>query len=335
MKTFIVLIALLFTACNAKTEIPNEFPTPEPPPSATPLPKLELKRDPDLEKQFAETAKEAKGKVGVAAVVLETGEAALLNADDHYPMQSVYKLPISMAVMDQIRKDQHSLDETIGVTKEDMVRQGQASPLRDKNPNGGEFTIRELIRLALVESDGTASDVLMRVAGGPNEIQSYLTQIGITDMKVVDTEKEMGADWNVQYQNWATPIAAVELLRVLANNNYSKPKVLEDPNKYGSYISGAELILQDMRDAITGPRRLKGGLPNGSALAHKTGTSGTQNGVTAATNDIGIISISYAGGKHAFNVAIAIFVSDSPADEKTREAVIARIAKAAWDKWSK
>src|SRR4029079_255989 len=133
--------------------------------------------DAELEKKFAGIAKDARGKVGVAAVVLETGEAALLNADDHYAMQSVYKLPISMAVMDQVRQDKLDLDEQIGVTKEDLVLPGQVSPLRDKNPNGGVFTIRELIRLALVESDGSASDVLMRVVGGPSVVQDYLTQI--------------------------------------------------------------------------------------------------------------------------------------------------------------
>jgi beta-lactamase class A len=37
-------------------------------------------------------------------------------------------------------------------------------------------------------------------------------------------------------------------------------------------------------------------------------------------------------GKH---LAIAIFVSDSPADEKLREETIAKIAKTVWDKWSK
>ena len=52
--------------------------------------------------------------------------------------------------------------------------------------------------------------------------------------------------------------------------------------------------------------------------------------ITSATNDIGIVYL--PNGKH---LAIAVFVSDSPADEKTREAVIARIAKAAWDKWSR
>ena len=37
----------------------------------------------------------------------------------------------------------------------------------------------------------------------------------------------------------------------------------------------------------------------------------------------------------AFTTFIAVFVSDSPADEKTREAVIAKIAKACWDRWGK
>src|SRR6476660_8933668 len=218
MKLALLFIAITLTACTYKTDIPLEFPTPPPPPAATPLPKLDLKRDAELEKQFAEIAKAAKGKVGVAAVVLETGDAALLNADDHYPMQSVYKLPISMAVMDEVRKDNHSLDEQIGVTKDDFVRQGQASSLRDKNPDGGVFTIRELIRLALVESDGTASDVLLRVLGGPRVVQRNMSQIGIEDMKVVHTEKELGQNWDTQDQNWATPAAAVELLRYFETN---------------------------------------------------------------------------------------------------------------------
>ncbi|MEO6052027.1 MAG: serine hydrolase, partial [Pyrinomonadaceae bacterium] len=53
-------------------------------------------------------------------------------------------------------------------------------------------------------------------------------------------------------------------------------------------------------------------------------------GITAATNDIGIIWL--PNGKH---VAIAVFVSDSPADEKIREGVIANIAKVVWDRLSK
>jgi beta-lactamase class A len=77
-------------------------------------------------------------------------------------------------------------------------------------------------------------------------------------------------------------------------------------------------------------KRLKGMLPAGTPVAHKTGTGGTRDGVTSATNDVGIITL--PNGKH---IAIAVFVGDSRADEETREAVIARMAKAAWDTWNK
>jgi beta-lactamase class A len=319
MRFAAIIFISVLGACSYRTEIPTEFPTPPPAPAVTPLPKLDLKRDAELERQFAEIAKSAKGKVGAAAVVLETGDAALLKADGHYPMQSVYKLPISMAMMDQIRQDDHALDEQIGVTPADFVRQGQASPLRDKNPNGGIFTIRELIRLALVESDGTASDVLLRVLGGPNVVQQYLSQIGIEDMKVINTEKEMGADWNVQYQNWATPVAAVEVLRSM------RDKWVRNTGQEEKEL----LLTSFMQNAVTGLNRIKGLMPKGTVVAHKTGTGGTQNGITSATNDIGIIYL--PNGKH---LAVAVFVSDSPAHDKTRDAVIARIAKAAWDKFA-
>jgi hypothetical protein len=48
-----------------------------------------------------------------------------------------------------------------------------------------------------------------------------------------------------------------------------------------------------------------------------------------ATNHIGIITL--PDGRH---LAIAVFVKDSPADEATREATIAKIARAAFDRWS-
>ncbi len=315
----LVLVCAFLAGCRSPVEIPTEFPTPPGPEPAKPAAKLEFKRDAELEKQFAKIADEAKGRVGVAAVVLETGEAAFLNADEHYPMQSVYKLPIAMAMMEQIRLGNHDLDEVIGVTKDEMVRQGQASALRDKNPDGGEFTIRELIRLALVESDGSASDVLLRVLGGPSVVQSYLTQIGINDMKVVNTEKEIGRDWETQYENWTTPREAVELVRSI------KEKWENDLD-----LEQKELrLIKFMKESIPGKNRLKGLLPKKTVVAHKTGTGGTQDRITSATNDIGVIYL--PNGNH---LAVAVFVSDSRADEKNREGVIAKIARAAFDRWA-
>ena len=68
-------------------------------------------------------------------------------------------------------------------------------------------------------------------------------------------------------------------------------------------------------------------LPEGTIVAHKTGSSGeNENGLAAATNDIGIVTL--PNGKHFI---ITVFLSDSRADENTRYNIIAEIAKAVWD----
>jgi hypothetical protein len=77
-----------------------------------------------------------------------------------------------------------------------------------------------------------------------------------------------------------------------------------------------------------GPRWIKGLLPADTLVAHKTGTSHTVGGLTRATNDVGIVRL-----PDGWHLAVAVFVADSKADEATREAVIARIARAAWDRW--
>ena len=327
MKAFVsTLLAITYfsAACSTGLDVPVEFPTPPPAAQSTPVPPLPLRRDVELERKFADISKKAAGEVGAAAVLLDTGEAAMLSADERFPMQSVYKLPISMAVLEQVARGRLALDEKVGVTATDMVRKGMRSPLRDQNPNGGEFTIRELIRLAMVESDGTASDVLIRILGDTGETQAFLTRIGIFELKVTNPEKEIGRDWETQYRNYASPAASVELLRwlhITAGHEKNRESNVED--------ASWSLLLRYMADSIPGDKRLKGKLPKGTTVAHKTGTSGTQNGVTAATNDIGLVSL-----PNGRTLAIAVFVSDSKADEKTRESVIAEITRAAWNRWA-
>src|SRR5947209_112484 len=55
-----------------------------------------------LQNQIKQISLATKGSVGVAAVMLETGDTLSLNPNDHFPMQSVYKLPIGMAVIQQV-----------------------------------------------------------------------------------------------------------------------------------------------------------------------------------------------------------------------------------------
>ncbi|MFN2578614.1 MAG: class A beta-lactamase, subclass A2 [Pyrinomonadaceae bacterium] len=271
-----------------------------------------------LQEEITDIAAPAKGRVGVSAVLLETAKPiASLNPQDHFPMQSVYKLPISMAVMKKVDDGKLKLEQKVRIAKKDYVGRAAHSPIRDRYPNGTELSVNDLLRFALSESDGTASDILMKLAGGHAAVQAYLTELGIKDVIVLDTEKSFTEDHSLQYRNFATPDAAVSLLRAL----YEHRRLSE---------SSQALLLKFLAESTTGPNRLKGLLPPGTIVAHKTGTAATQDGVTAATNDIGIITL--PNGKH---LAIAVFVSDSPAGEATREATIAKIAKAVWDLASK
>lgn len=94
-----------------------------------------------------------------------------------------------------------------------------------------------------------------------------------------------------------------------------------------SKTSTARLI-EILKATTTGPKRLKGLLPAGTAVAHKTGTWGSVNGLTGATNDVGVIYLPKGA------LAIAVFIKGSTRSESLREQVIAQIARAAYDFWA-
>lgn len=308
----LVLCAIcLFFACSERPNTSHDIS----PPVASPTRQSETQQNLALQKEIEGLAAANRGRLGVSAVVLETGESVSLNALEHFPMQSVYKLPISMAVMQQVDQGKMRLDQKITISKEHFIGRRAHSPIRDKYPAGAVLSVEDLIAYAISESDGTASDVLMELVGGPDAIQNYLTSLAISDMKIVDTEKTFSKDPTAQHRNWSTPLAATALLRALHERR-------------GLSESSQLMLLKYMIGSTPGKNRLKGKLPPGTVVAHKTGTSGTENGVTAATNDIGIITL--PNGNH---LAMAVFFADSPADERTREGVIAEAAKAVFDSW--
>ncbi len=267
----------------------------------------------DLRSKLEEIAGTVQGRVGIAVLLVESGQVVSLNGSRRYPMQSVYKLPIGMTILHQVDQERIRLDQTARVAESDLAPPPVYSPIRDKYPHGANLSVLELLRFMVSESDGTASDVLVRLAGGSHSITRYLRRLNVDSMVVATTEAEMARDQRAQYRNWASPRAAVDLLRVLYAG-----RILSESSRL--------LLLRLMTETGTGAHRIKGMLPADAVVAHKTGTSGTAAGVTAATNDVGIVTL--PGGRH---LAIAVFVSDSTADEAAREGVIAKAARAAWD----
>ncbi len=86
-----------------------------------------------------------------------------------------------------------------------------------------------------------------------------------------------------------------------------------------------------MAGTTTGINRLKGLLPSGTYVAHKTGSSDTNaKGLSPATNDVGIIRL-----PNGNEVEIAVMITDSYENEAHRDLLIAQVAKVVWDHYEK
>ncbi|ANH80217.1 hypothetical protein A8C56_03780 [Niabella ginsenosidivorans] len=271
-----------------------------------------------LQTQFEHISNDIKGHLGISALLIETGESIQFNGNKKFPMQSVYKFPIAMAMLNQIDAGKFSLEDTIHIDKSQYIPKNGHSPIRDKFPKGADLTIKDIIRYNIEESDGTACDVLLRLLGGTDKAQQHIHEWGVTAIAIATTEMVQVANDTIQYQNWATPEAMNKLLQL-----FFEGRCLSRNSR--------ELLLQYM--SISEPwfdRRIKGLLPPGTKVAHKTGTAGTIDGLTRATNDVGIITL--PDGRH---LAITVFIADSYDSQKDREMAIARVSRAAFDYWQK
>jgi beta-lactamase class A len=275
-----------------------------------------VKAQDPLREKIAQLAKPANGIVGVSVLGLESRDTLNYNGNARLVMHSVMKFPIAMTALHLVDSGVLTLNQTIHIKKSDLPETA-VSPLRDKYPNGdADVTISELLSDMVSYSDNDACDILLKKIGGPQQVMSYLHSIKIRGINVATNEagQNVPGAWEVQYTNWCKPADMIKLLDVFYTG-----KALSAESK--------AILYKIMTETSTGPHRIKGMLPTGTIVAHKTGSSGTNEaGLSPATNDVGIITL--PNGRY---LAIAIFVCNSTADLATREGVIAKIAKAVYD----
>jgi beta-lactamase class A len=88
-----------------------------------------------LRQKIEKIALISKGKVGVAVLSLEDKDTLTYNGFSHMPMQSTYKFPLALAILDQVDKEKFTLNQKIHITKKDILP-NTMSPLTEKYPNG-------------------------------------------------------------------------------------------------------------------------------------------------------------------------------------------------------
>ncbi|ASU35592.1 class A beta-lactamase, subclass A2 [Mucilaginibacter xinganensis] len=270
-----------------------------------------------LRQQISDIIKPAKGIVGVSILNLESRDTLSVNGDARLVLHSVMKFPIALTMLHWVDSGKLTLDKMIHIKKKDLPK--NYSPLRDKYPNGNvDVSVSDLLSYMVSLSDNDACDILLKLIDGPKTVQDYMLRLGIRGIAVRATEADMASSWELQYTNWCKPKEATLLL-----DKFYKGEILAK--------NTTAFLYKILTETSTGPHRIKGLLPAATVVAHKTGTSPTNaEGLSPATNDVGIIEL--PNGKH---LAISVFVCNSTDNEATREAVIAKIAKAAFDYYSK
>jgi beta-lactamase class A len=274
----------------------------------------------ELGKELARIESEAGGVLGVSAVHLERGIEVGWRSSERFPMMSVYKLPIAIRALAMVESGELGLSMMVRVEPVDLS--SGYSPIRDKYPQGTVMTVRQLLEACVIQSDNTASDVLLRLVGGPEAVQASLKLMKLDAIRIDRPEKQINDDlqkmgakaMDAEGKDSATPRALTTLLSYVQT-----AKVLQRQN--------CSVLIRWLTETQTGPKRIKGLLPEGAKVWHKTGTGGTKDGVNLATNDAGVITMPGDQG----HIAITIFLKLSTRGEQERELALARAAQAVFN----
>lgn len=273
-----------------------------------------------LQQNLEDIVADFPGKVGI--VLINGNDTVCVNADGHFPMFSVVKFHQALAVCDKLRNEQVLLsDEThsneIKVTLEDL-KPDTWSPMREQYPEGGFFSIFQLMEYALVESDNNACDILFNHIANPKEVNDYIRNIGIADCNIEWTEDEQHTDANRSYDNWTTPLAAVELLGKFYEER--------DRDEY------ARFLWETMANCQTGLNRIPKYIADSTSfIVHKTGTGEPlPDGGVMGINDIACIVL--PDGSH---FELAVFIKDASCEPVACEELIAEIAKVCFEEIKK
>lgn len=300
-----------------------------------------------LDKEIVAIEGQAQGRLGVALLDLKDRKQWSYRGSETFPMQSVFKLPLAVAVLQQVEAGKFRLDQPITVTRQDfsLFRSPLAKAFKGER---NDYPLSELVRLAAGESDNTAADLLMRDIGGPQVVTKMLRDGGIAGLSIDRYERQFqpeiyglrGFAWGetVDEKRFRAELKALRPeVRIAALSNALKDKRdAATPEASALFLEGfakgtwlrdpahtafIEKIAAEMK---IGAERIKAGLPAGSRLAHRTGLGLTTDGINHASNDIGIATL--PDGRR---FVIVVYLAGSRADAKERDAAHAAVARLA------
>ena len=291
-----------------------------------------------LEAEIRRITARTDGKVGVSVLHLENGARAAVNGGELFPMASTFKIAVAGAILAQVDDGRLRMEQMIAVDPDIVV---DSDGIAQNFPHPGiALSVANLIESMLVLSDNTATDVLVRLVGGPAAVTAWLRRIGIQEQRIDRDTAGLIRDFLALPKGFSLKVlgpgvAIPNFLEVAVRPNPafdSDPRDTSTPDAmvdllakihYGKALSAKStaVLTAVMVRCKTGLGRLLGMLPPGVVVAHKTGTIG------GTVNDVGIVTLPGGNG----HVAIAVFVKMSAAPVEEREKLIAHVSRAVYD----
>ena len=280
------------------------------------------------------------GRIGVAAQEIGSKETITINGDEQFVMASTYKVAIAVALLDRIDKGELKLSDLIDVEQETMVTGDGAIAVNFVHP-GIKLSVANLIEPMITLSDNTATDACLKLAGGPEAVNKKMKSIGITELRVDRSTSEILRDfYGLPDKAYASVLAEAlakdatlaakqplrnlkfeqEDLRDQSSPNAMLQLLLAIDNGKTLSEKSREFLLATMSRTRTGNGRLKGLLPKGTPVAHKTGTIG------GVANDVGYVTL--PDGRR---FAIVVFTKSSTTSEADRDRAIAEVTRTLYD----
>jgi beta-lactamase class A len=267
---------------------------------AAPLPVSAAERT-TANARLAELERETGGRLGVAVLDTGTGRRIAYRAEERFAMCSTFKFLAAAAVLARVDAGRDRLDRRVPYSRNDLL---DYAPVTRAHLRAGAMTLGALCGAAIEYSDNTAANLLLATIGGPAGLTRYVRALGDPITRLDRTEPTLNTALPGDPRDTTTPAAMQGLMQRILLGEALTPR---SRHQLEVWLAATK----------TGNARLRAGIPSGWRVGDKTGT-----GYHGATNDIAIVR-----PPSRAPILITSYYVDSPAPDRLRDAVLAKVAR--------
>jgi beta-lactamase class A len=250
--------------------------------------------------QLAKLERTLAGRLGVFALNTANGKQLSYHGDEYFSMCSTFKVLLASAILKHSTQIDGLMQRRIKYQQSDLVTY---SPITKQHLEDG-MTVSALCAAAIQYSDNTASNLLMKILGGPGAVTTFARSIGDRQFRLDRWETELNSSIPGDRRDTSTPNAMGLSLQRLALGDALEPHL--------------QLQLRVwLQGNTTGAARIRAGVPTDWQVGDKTGS-----GDYGTANDLAVL-----WPPRRAPVVVAIYTAQAEKDAKPRNDVIASAAQ--------